>query len=374
METLKFNQGWKLSKQYELLQEVGTGATSVVYKVKAKTGPKMGQLFSLKKMLCDHSDWVGAERNHKLFLVEVDILSRLDHPRVLHLHDAWRDAKTLYIATDLLTGKGVLDRGFVDYTMARCAAFMEDELDIHLQGKGLPTSGSRADRERRLLGVTNTAPPFCDQISSKIVRQMLQALAYIHSQDVSHRDLKLENFMFEDTKSFNVCLIDFGLAFQARDNAMDAMHCGTVFYMAPELLPGTFPKTGLTNREFKMADMWAFGVIVFMLLTGDVPWHNEFKGYTTYEQNKELFDEISSGKFEFPKNKQLGSEAAMDLVSKLLVVDPKKRLTAAKALEHPWVTLQIGDEEVEIKFDADDVPDTTDEAALMQRFYEATDN
>jgi calcium/calmodulin-dependent protein kinase I len=117
-------------------------------------------------------------------------------------------------------------------------------------------------------------------------------------------------------------LADFGLATMLKPNQLMTVACGTPGYVAPEILCGT--------AYGKEVDIWSVGVILYILLCGFPPFYDD--------NNKKLFSLIINANFTFPDPYWTDvSEEAKDLVSKLLVVDPKKRLTAAEILRHPWM-------------------------------------
>mmetsp|Transcript_77193 Transcript_77193/g.153063 ORF Transcript_77193/g.153063 Transcript_77193/m.153063 type:complete len:531 (+) Transcript_77193:41-1633(+) len=150
--------------------------------------------------------------------------------------------------------------------------------------------------------------------------QMLLAVSYIHSHSVVHRDIKLENWMFESKGSDHLKLIDFGFSKIWPTNTKMATTCGTLAYVAPEVL----------NRSYtSQCDLWSLGVTVFIMVFGYLP----FYGYEDqqvaairagqYKVKKEVWNKVSVDVQEF--------------VKALLVVDPIQRLTAQSALEHRWI-------------------------------------
>lgn len=150
--------------------------------------------------------------------------------------------------------------------------------------------------------------------------QMLLALNYIHCHSVVHRDIKLENWMYDEDSSDHLKLIDFGFSEHWTPGATMTEACGTLAYAAPELLK---------QRYTLQCDMWSFGVTVFALLFGYMP----FIG-----QRHHMRTCILNGKY-VVKNRYWShvSQEAQDFVKQLLVVDPNKRLTAKQALEHSWI-------------------------------------
>jgi len=147
------------------------------------------------------------------------------------------------------------------------------------------------------------------------------AVNYIHSHKIIHRDIKLENFLYESESSGHMKLIDFGFSkiLSAQDHRMK-LACGTLAYVAPEVL---------TQSYDYQADLWSLGVVVFILLFGYMPFSGPEHVVTQairngdYKVKKEIWARISV--------------VAQDFVKKLLVVDPKVRLNAEAALKHAWI-------------------------------------
>ena len=159
-------------------------------------------------------------------------------------------------------------------------------------------------------------------------RQILSGLAYLHSNNIIHRDLKLENILINDIEKsyetnedlFFLKIIDFGTAKIFDKNKYPRAIVGSIYYIAPEVL---FKKYG------KECDMWSAGVILYMFIVGSPP----FDGKT----NREIMDKIKVGKFpKTGKRWNKASKEVKDLINKLLAIEPSKRLTAFQALKHPW--------------------------------------
>ena len=154
--------------------------------------------------------------------------------------------------------------------------------------------------------------------------QMTDAIAYCHGKNIVHRDLKPENLLYSDASdAAKLKLADFGLAQMVKPDEMLHHACGTPGYIAPEILCGTAYGSAV--------DMWSLGVILYILICGFPPFYDE--------DEKELFRSIKTANFEFvsPYWDDVSPEAR-DLVTKLLVLDPKKRLTATEALQHTWLS------------------------------------
>jgi calcium-dependent protein kinase len=146
----------------------------------------------------------------------------------------------------------------------------------------------------------------------------VQAVTHCHENNVIHRDIKPENIMITHTNQ--VKLIDFGLSTIVRDHQHKSDVSGTPYYMAPEVL----------NQDYtEKADMWSIGVLLYTLVSGYLP----FQGKDSHE----LFSRIRKADFHF-KHKEFEtiSDLCKDFITKLLVVNPNKRLSGSQALLHPW--------------------------------------
>ncbi|OQR91589.1 protein kinase [Achlya hypogyna] len=160
-----------------------------------------------------------------------------------------------------------------------------------------------------------------------LTKEMSSALQHLHAQNVVHADVKPENILLQSKQdSARMILIDFGLSFHASDRACHAWDgSGTVAYAAPEVLS----KARITSA----IDMWAVGVVLFVLLAGYHPFDP-----TNDLSDRELRDRIVSGAYDFDHPAWVTvSSDAKDLIRQLLQVDPSKRLTATAVLHHPWM-------------------------------------
>lgn len=163
-----------------------------------------------------------------------------------------------------------------------------------------------------------SAPASVNENSMKpVFKQILETVQYIHSQGIAHRDLKLENVLYDTTG--NIKIIDFGFSRFANPGQLFATPCGSPAYAAPEVLSGQ-------NYDGKAADMWSLGVLLFGLVTGDLPWKTSNK--------MGVYQQILKGQLDFPPGL---SVLCTDLISKLLSPDPIERYTASESLKHPWL-------------------------------------
>eukprot|EP00258_Populus_trichocarpa_P048203 XP_024464222.1 CDPK-related kinase 5 isoform X4 [Populus trichocarpa] len=212
---------------------------------------------------------------------EVRILRGLTgHNNVVHFYDAFEDLDNVYIVMELCKGGELLDR-----ILSRGGKYSEDD-------------------------------------AKAVMVQILNVIAFCHLQGVVHRDLNLENFLYTSKEeNSKLKVIDFGLSDFARpDERLDDI-VGSICYVAPEVL----------HRSYSFeADVWSIGVIAYILLCGSRPfWARTESG---------LFLEILKADPSFDEAPWLAlSLEAKDFVKRLLNKDPRKRITAAQALSHPWI-------------------------------------
>lgn len=158
-----------------------------------------------------------------------------------------------------------------------------------------------------------------------IMAQLLDAVAFIHDHNVVHRDIKPENILLDE--NFNVKITDFGFATELPEGSFLRELCGTPGYLAPELLKASmYEGEAGYGRE---VDVWACGVVMYTLLVGFPPfWHRK---------QMVMLRSIMEGKYEFksPEWDDI-TDTAKDLIRSMLTVDPKKRITASQALQHPF--------------------------------------
>lgn len=216
----------------------------------------------------------------QLLISEVEIYLTLDHPNIAKLHDVYEDSDNIFLVTECCDG---------------------GELYARLQQRGTYT----------------------DLDAAQATREMLRAVGYLHSHDVVHRDLKLENFLYlSEEATTSLKLIDFGFAKIWDPSTLMMASCGSVAYVSPDVLSGR----GYTNK----CDMWSLGIIVWMLLTGYPPFHGE---------ESAMRKKIKAAEADWAHRKRWKPvmDDAKDFVKALLVKEPDSRLSAQKALAHPWL-------------------------------------
>ncbi|KAL8045247.1 hypothetical protein ABFX02_08G100600 [Erythranthe guttata] len=225
---------------------------------------------------------------------EVKILKALaGHENVVHFYNAFEDDSFVYIVMELCEGGELLDRIL-----------------------------SKKDSR------------YTEKDAAIVVRQMLKVAAECHLHGFVHRDMKPENFLFKSPKEdSHLKATDFGLSDFIRPGKKFQDIVGSAYYVAPEVL---------RRKSGAESDVWSIGVITYILLCGRRPfWDKTEDG---------IFKEVLKNKPDFRRKPWPGiSNAAKDFVNKLLVKDPRARLTAAQALSHPWV--REGGEALEIPLD-----------------------
>jgi len=259
---------------FDIKDELGKGAFSIVYlAVNKKTGEKVAVKTIDKKA-------ASTTQDQNRLKTEVEILKKVSHPNIVCLKDMFETSEKLYLIMELVTGGELFDK--------------------------IVEKGQYSERD-----------------ASVIVKNLLSAVEYLHSANIAHRDLKPENLLLKGgANDTDVMLSDFGLSKIVGVESMMETACGTPYYVAPEVLSAT--------GYDKEVDLWSVGVITYLLLCGFPPFYGE--------SLPEVFEQIMKAEFDYPDPYWTEiSKEAKDLISKLLVVDSKQRLTATQALAHPWI-------------------------------------
>lgn len=192
---------------------------------------------------------------------------------------------------------------------------------------------------------------FGEQEASIVVQDIASALDFLHNKGMAHRDLKPENILCEHEHRISpvkICDFDLGSGIKLNSDSSPISTpelltpCGSAEYMAPEVVEAFNEEATIYDKR---CDLWSLGVILYIMLSGyppfvgrcgsDCGWEN---GEPCQACQNMLFESIQEGKYEFPEKEWAHiSSSAKDLISKLLVRDAKKRLSAAQVLQHPWV-------------------------------------
>ncbi|XP_073696558.1 calcium/calmodulin-dependent protein kinase (CaM kinase) II beta 1 isoform X2 [Garra rufa] len=264
----------RFTDEYQLYEELGKGAFSVVRRcVKLSTGQEYAaKIINTKKL---------SARDHQKLEREARICRLLKHPNIVRLHDSISEEGFHYLLFDLVTG----------------GELFEDIVAREYY--------SEAD-------------------ASHCIHQILDSVHHIHQHDIVHRDLKPENLLLASKcKNAAVKLADFGLAIEVQgDQQAWFGFAGTPGYLSPEVLR--------KEAYGKPVDIWACGVILYILLVGYPPFWDE-------DQHK-LYQQIKAGAYDFPSPEwDTVTPEAKNLINQMLTINPAKRITAQEALKHPWV-------------------------------------
>ncbi|XP_057617316.1 ribosomal protein S6 kinase alpha-2 isoform X4 [Chionomys nivalis] len=258
---------------YEIKEDIGVGSYSVCKRCVHKATDAEYAVKIIDKSKRDPSE-------------EIEILLRYgQHPNIITLKDVYDDGKYVYLVMELMRGGELLDR----ILRQRC---------------------------------------FSEREASDVLCTIARTMDYLHSQGVVHRDLKPSNILYMDEsgnpESIRIC--DFGFAKQLRaENGLLMTPCYTANFVAPEVLK---------RQGYDAAcDVWSLGILLYTMLAGFTPFANG-----PDDTPEEILARISSGKYALSGgNWDSISDAAKDVVSKMLHVDPQQRLTAVQVLKHPWI-------------------------------------
>lgn len=256
---------------YEKVEHLAQGSTCDVWTARSK---KTGQMYALKIIPKSTNDpqnatYVEEMRN------EIDILKKIDHPNVFRVYEMFESDHFIYMVSEYLSNGDLYSRPL----------------------------------------------PYSEPDAAMVLTKMLSAVTYLHEHHVIHRDLKMENVMYDDQGEPK--LIDFGLS-KPNVGMSENMKCrvGTLATMSPQVLKGKY-----TNK----ADVYAIGVIAYNLLSGKRPFDGSSK--------REIAQKIIKGEFSMDGDPDWEnvSQPAKDFCKSLLSYDPADRPTASTALNHPWL-------------------------------------
>ena len=261
-----------IRKNYEFISMLGNGSFGKVRLYRDKNFKEL--LFAIKTLKKEGI----SPYQFNLLKREVDILSNMDHPNIVKYFGIFEDDLFIHIVMEYLKGQDLSKI----ISLKNYNDFSENQMGI-------------------------------------IIQQLLKALSFIHSKKIIHRDIKPENILFSDKKNlYTLKLIDFGLA---ANSDQEIKTVGTPSYMSPEMIDG--------NVTY-VSDIWSVGVIVYQMITGDLPFKDD--------NNKTLYEKIKNGNYDTEiLNEKDCSEEVKDFINKALQKDIKNRLTVDEALNHPWI-------------------------------------
>ncbi|KAM8759091.1 LOW QUALITY PROTEIN: caM kinase-like vesicle-associated protein [Rhynchonycteris naso] len=327
-----YNQPSEVTDRYDLGQVIKTEEFCEIFRAKDKT---TGKLHTCKKF-----QKRDGRKVRKAAKNEIGILKMVKHPNILQLVDVFVTRKEYFIFLELATGREVFD-------------WILDQ-------------GYYSERD-----------------TSNVVRQVLEAVAYLHSLKIVHRNLKLENLVYYNRlKNSKIVISDFHLA--KLENGLIKEPCGTPEYLGKQRRVGSgrggmgagvrlqvvplgrgrrspgsacewsqasglvltsigttlaAPEVVGRQRYGRPVDCWAIGVIMYILLSGNPPFYEEVEEDDYENHDKNLFRKILAGDYEFdsPYWDDI-SQAAKDLVTRLMEVEQDQRITAEEAISHEWIS------------------------------------
>ncbi|KAJ8940449.1 hypothetical protein NQ318_007150, partial [Aromia moschata] len=257
-----------LSEIYEFVEEIGHGSYGIVISAIEKHTAKNYAIKIVNKFTA------GINKLEEVY-GEIRILKLVEHPNIIHLEKVYESPRKLYMVFE------------------RCSK------NLYTQKK-----------------------QFSEKVCKKIIRQLVGAVHYLHKHDIVHRDIKMENILLA-TNPDNPCdeffikLSDFGLSIVKNGSGIHGMlkeYCGTSIYMPPEML--------LQHTYSELCDVWAVGIILYILLFGKYPF------FSTKEEELRPTAAAPPG---------IISSNVIDFIKSILQKDPVNRITAVEMLKHPWL-------------------------------------
>ena len=273
----------KLEDNYKILSKLGKGGFGSVYKVQSYKTSKICAM-KVVRIQC-----IKLQDDEQKFLKEIEILCKLEHPNIIKIYEYFIDDVNYYLITEYVSGGELYE--FI----------LNDET-------------------------------FSEYKAKNIMRQLFQALNYLHVNNVVHRDIKSENILVDRTYNIQgeeiitIKLIDFGTCNYIKHKGMLTLRVGSPFYIAPEVLKGNY------NNK---CDIWSAGILLHILLVGQPP----FCG----NSREEVYQKIQLAQLDFdePMYRKISSEGK-DLLKKTLTKRINKRLSAQDCLNHPWFLSTTG--------------------------------
>jgi len=265
---------------------LGSGISGVVRLV---THRRTGVEYAVKCL--DLKGVVDQEEGMRQLKEEIYIMCQLDHPNIVRLEEVYESHDEIYLVQEVCRGGELFDR-------------LDDQPDYH----------------------------YTERQCAALVKQMLGAVRYIHNKGIIHRDLKLENFLFSSVEgegSKELKMMDFGLSKHFTMGEVHHEAVGTPYTVAPEVIRGSYDEK---------CDVWAIGVITYLLLSGDPP----FGGCGGPETLSQVRDNILRGAYDLEEPSETWqnvSPEAKDFIRSLLVVNPMARPTARQAKESKWLQM-----------------------------------
>lgn len=271
---MKANQE-DIRDKYELGKVLGSGSFGQVREAKLKGG-ESSEIRAVKMIEPDKGD--GEWSNQAIFVREVGLLQQMKHENIIRYYDFYEDIHFLYVVMELCKGGEVFNK--------------------------------IVEMKR-----------FSEKNAAHIGTQMLKSMDYIHKLNIAHRDIKAENFMLsEPSVHSNVKMIDFGMATKFKADQVLTELCGSPHYLSPELIG---------QKYNHLADVWAFGVLMYLLMYGHYPYDAKHP--------RDIMVKILTEPIKWESKAKLSKEA-IEFLKRLLEHNIKKRMTAEQAMEHSWMS------------------------------------
>lgn len=256
---------------YDILEEIGVGAFGVVHRCREK---KSGRIFAAKFIPVSHP------LEKSLIRKEIDIMNQLHHNKLIRLHDAFEEEDEMVLIYEFMSGGELFER------------------------------------------ITDENYRMSEAEAAHYMRQIIEGIKHMHEKNIIHLDIKPENIMCQKKNSNLVKIIDFGLATKLDPREVVKISTGTAEFAAPEIVE--------RDAVGFYTDMWACGVLTYVLLSGLTP----FAG----ENDIETLKNVKACNWEFDQDAfRSVSDEAKDFIKRLLMKEKEKRMTAHECLEHAWL-------------------------------------
>ncbi|KAL7536307.1 hypothetical protein ACHAXR_010970 [Thalassiosira sp. AJA248-18] len=272
----------QITETYHILPEVtGHGIAGQVRQCIHKKSSQLCAVKTISKSRIRRKDRIKRE---------ISLLKEVRHPNIIQLYDVYEDEDAVHIVTEMCHGGELFDKIVEKQAVPSASCFSEKD-------------------------------------AARIIHSLLSSVSYLHSRDIIHRDIKPENILFteKDNEQSPIKLIDFGLSIRHNSRNCEPLTntVGTAYYMAPEVLDGSYDRS---------CDLWSVGVIAYIMLSGRPP----FSGGT----DDVIYKKIRRGRYQMENSSlwdQGVSEYGKDFIRCLLDMDPKRRWSADMALQHAWL-------------------------------------
>ncbi|CAK9796429.1 Ovarian-specific serine/threonine-protein kinase Lok [Anthophora plagiata] len=273
----------ELKNKYAVSRKLGSGACGEVKMVFSKIGCKKFAMKTIMKIGSTTNGQKHPLNDPEKIMNEVEILKALKHPCIIRTEEIVDTPRAVYIVLELMEGGELFER--------------------------IKSRGRLLEKHAKL-----------------IFYQVVLAVSYLHDSGITHRDLKPENILLASNSDITLAKVsDFGLSKLVDAQTMMKTFCGTPMYVAPEIL-SNIGRGFYTNQ----VDVWSLGVILYACLSGSVP-------FNCHDRNS-LQDQIKKGCYSFPPAK-FGhvTKKAINLITSMMTVNPRKRITIKQVLLHPWL-------------------------------------